>query len=106
MKDMRILEILKGRLIPEVKDLPLLQKVVRERLKFYAPTEQEAIKSYMVALEKRNVEELVEAFAAIEKHDLKIATMICTVCGNVFSVDDKSTSLCTHLKEMCEGVLE
>jgi len=99
MKDMRILEILKGRLTPEVKDLPLLQKVVRERLKIYGPTEQEAIKSYVAALEKRNVEKLIEAFAAIEKHDLKIATMICTVCGTILS-EDKKQPLCEHFKEM------
>ena len=47
-------------------------------------------------------EKIVDAFAEIEKHDLKPTTIICTVCGNVFSVNDKETSPCEHLKQLAE----
>lgn len=46
--------------------------------------------------------ELFELWAEIEKHDLKPAVIICTVCGNVFSVNDKETSPCIHLRELAE----
>lgn len=46
--------------------------------------------------------EIVEAFASIEKYDLKPTVIICTVCGNVFSVKDKDTSPCQHLKDLAE----
>ena len=48
------------------------------------------------------VEELAEAFAAIEKHFLKPATIICSVCGCVISINDKETSPCEHLKQLAE----
>ena len=44
-----------------------------------------------------------DAFNAILKCDLKPNTIICSVCGNVYSVKDKKTTLCKHFKEMFEG---
>lgn len=45
-------------------------------------------------------QDLAEAFAAIEKHDLKVATMICIDCGHIFNVNDKESKLCEHLEKM------
>ena len=49
------------------------------------------------------VEEILKAFKSIEKYDLKPSTIICTVCGCVFVVDDKNTNPCEHLVEMAES---
>jgi len=51
---------------------------------------------------EQNIKDILEAFKSIEKHDLKVETIICTVCGNVFSVKDKETSSCEHLKQLAE----
>jgi|GEM_PF-7113907 len=50
-----------------------------------------------------NIHELFEAFAAIENHDLKVATIICTICGCVIYKDKvENEVVCDHLKEMFE----
>lgn len=51
-------------------------------------------------------EDILEAFASIEKWNLKPETIICTVCGNIFSVRDKDISLCQHLKELFAEVAQ
>ena len=52
---------------------------------------------------EQNIKEILEAFESIEKHDLKPSTIICTVCGCVFSYKEKDISiLCEHLMEMVE----
>ena len=48
-------------------------------------------------------EEVRKAFEEIEKYDLKVNTVICTVCGCVVSFDEKSKP-CEHLMELCEGL--
>ena len=53
-----------------------------------------------------NTKELVDAFEAIEKHDLKPATIICTVCGCVLRKESKKDDICSHLKELAEGMAE
>jgi hypothetical protein len=52
---------------------------------------------------KPTQDELVAAFASIEKHDLKVATIICSVCGCTLSKDSDDKP-CEHLKEMVEGL--
>lgn len=52
VKDMRILEMLRENIKPEEKDLPLLRRVVKDRLHNYNPTEQLAIESIVRDLEK------------------------------------------------------
>ena len=47
--------------------------------------------------------DIVKAFAEIEKCDLKPAVVICTVCGCVLTEETKP---CIHLLEMCEGCSE
>ena len=47
-------------------------------------------------------QEFIEAFSAIEKHDLKVNTIICTVCNHVFVVSDKESKPCTHLRKLAE----
>ncbi len=49
------------------------------------------------------VNDIVKAFAEIEKHDLKPAVVICTVCGCVLA---KETKPCVHLLELAEGCSE
>ena len=45
--------------------------------------------------------ELIEAFASMERHDLKVNTIICTVCGCVVHMDEK-TPVCGHLKQLAK----
>jgi len=105
MRDQRIEEVLEGRLIPQIKDLPLLKKIVERQHHNYNAAEILVLQSHIKRVEdlsKEVTEDIVEAFAAIEKHDLKPSTIICSVCGNVFSVNDKETSPCKHLKQLAE----
>jgi hypothetical protein len=44
-------------------------------------------------------EELAEAFASIELPDLKVNTVICTVCGCIVNFTTKDP-VCIHLKEL------
>jgi len=54
-----------------------------------------------------NQTELVKAYTEIEsRHNLQINTIICGVCGNIFSIDDKQTILCSHLKELTKHLKE
>ncbi len=48
-------------------------------------------------IEERRIK---EAFNAMLKCNLKPETIICSICGNVYSIKDKKTSLCVHFKEM------
>jgi hypothetical protein len=48
-------------------------------------------------IEERRIK---DAFNAILKCDLKPETIICSDCGNVYSLKDNKTSLCKHFKEM------
>ena len=54
---------------------------------------------------KIKVKEITDAFAQIEKHDLKPTTIICTVCGNVVSDQMKESSPCEHLREMFKDII-
>jgi len=45
------------------------------------------------------IEQLTTAFAEIEKHELKVNTIICTACGCVLSVNDDNKP-CEHLREL------
>jgi hypothetical protein len=47
-----------------------------------------------------NTETLANAFASIEKSDLKIETIICSTCDCVFKIEDKTSKACEHLIEM------
>jgi hypothetical protein len=67
-----------------------------------AQTKDFPLSPFIKEIIMENIKDLVEAFAAIEKHVLKPTTIICTVCGNVFSVNDKDTSPCEHLKKLAE----
>lgn len=49
-------------------------------------------------MKPEELKEIVEAFATIEKHDLKVSNVICTVCGHVHSKDDSETSPCEHMR--------
>jgi len=51
-------------------------------------------------LSEKKVKDIVDAFSSIETHSLEVNTVICTVCGCIFSVSDKSTKPCVHLKEL------
>jgi len=105
MRDQRMEEILEGRMVPKIGDLPLLNRIIEKESRWYNPTELQVLRSYVTGL-KKDFEELAESFAAIEKQDLKPSTIICTVCGNVFSVNDKETSPCEHLKQLAKECLE
>ena len=48
-------------------------------------------------------EDLVEAFASIENHDLKAHVIICAVCGCMVNFNEKNQVMCEHLQEMFEG---
>ena len=50
-----------------------------------------------------NLEELAKAFASIEKHDLVVNTIICTVCGCLVNFNNKSSVCCEHLKKLASG---
>jgi hypothetical protein len=57
-------------------------------------------------LDKKEVARIKEAFAAVEKYDLKPSTIICTVCGTVIRVDrNKKEDLCEHLKELFRSIV-
>ena len=49
-----------------------------------------------------NQEELLKAFSSIEgkRSPLIVSTMICSVCGHVFRVKDKTSKPCDHLREL------
>ncbi len=103
MRDQRIIEMLEGRKKPEPFDLPLLERVVDKEGCFYNPTELLALQSYIVSLKKK-IDEIGESFAMLEKSDLKISRIICTVCGHAIDMDDKESKLCQHLKkDLVEG---
>ena len=67
----------------------------------YFDPEDYQVAAKMGAFNKKK-KELVEAFASIENHDLKVANMICIDCGYIFDVNDKESNLCNHLKKMFE----
>lgn len=48
------------------------------------------------------MDKLVEAFGEIEKHDLKVSTIICTICGGVISKTDSRP--CEHLLELAKDI--
>lgn len=54
-------------------------------------------------MEQAQLAELTAAFAEIEKHNLKVNTVICTVCRCMLSVNDKNKP-CVHLKELFGGL--
>lgn len=47
---------------------------------------------------------LEEAFALVEKHDLKPTVIICSICGCVVNVDNVDTKPCEHLKQLAKDV--
>ncbi|MDO8640108.1 MAG: hypothetical protein Q7R33_01030 [Nitrosarchaeum sp.] len=50
-------------------------------------------------------QELVDAFESIEKHDLKVNTIICPDCGNVYSFVNKDFQQpCEHQKKLFEDI--
>ncbi len=55
-------------------------------------------------VEQQDIDEIIEAFKSIEKHDLKPSTIICSVCGCIFTGKDEYNLLCEHLKELFEGL--
>lgn len=105
MRDQRIIEMLEGRKEPQIGDLSLLERVIGKEGRWYNPTELQALRSYVVSL-KRDNEEIADLWELIEKHDLKPASMICTVCGNIFSVNDKESKPCEHLKQLAKECFE
>ena len=48
------------------------------------------------------IDKLVEAFAEIEKYDLKVSTIICTICGGVIS--KANSRPCEHLLELAKDI--
>ncbi len=149
MKDMRILSILKGDIVPQKKDIPLLAKVVGTKRDLYDSTELSVLEHHLNYLsagpnalihnypadvlygkdakdfidrmenvgsvpkesyerakkvyDDITLKNITEAYDAITKHELKPQTIICTVCGNVYSHKDESTVLCQHLIEIFEN---
>lgn len=49
---------------------------------------------------------LEEAFALVEKHDLKPTVIICSICGCTVNVDNVDTKPCEHLKQLAKDVLD
>lgn len=47
--------------------------------------------------------DLKEAFSLIEKHELKVNTIICSVCGCIISENNDSKP-CEHLKELARSM--
>lgn len=48
-------------------------------------------------IEERKIKDI---FTAILKCDLKPETIICSECGNVYSIKDNKTSLCKHFRDL------
>jgi len=57
-------------------------------------------------MSEKELKDLTDAFALIENHDLQVETMICSTCGAVVSVHDKSTKPCEHLKKLVSDCLD
>jgi len=45
---------------------------------------------------------IIEAFAEIEKHKLKVSSIVCTICGGV--VSETNTKPCEHLLELAKSI--
>ena len=61
-----------------------------------------AQKVYDDILEKR----IMEAYDAVLTHDLKPNTIICSICGNVYSIKDNKKALCQHMKDLLKDILQ
>lgn len=87
-----------------IKETPVLTgkdaKDFRERMENpgQVPKEDyERAKKVYDEIEERRIK---DAFNAILKCDLKPETIICSDCGNVYSIKDNKTSLCQHMKKL------
>ena len=45
---------------------------------------------------------IIEAFAVVEKHELKVSTIVCTICGSVLS--EANNTPCEHLLEIARSL--
>lgn len=48
--------------------------------------------------------ELAEGFKTLEKSDLNVSTIRCTVCGYVLNEDATDNKPCEHLKKLAEDM--
>ena len=49
-------------------------------------------------------EEALETFKLIEQCNLKPSSVVCSICGCIFTFDDKENMPCEHLKKIFEQI--
>jgi len=55
--------------------------------------------------EKIEIKKIKKAYDMILKHDLKPNTIVCAVCGNIYSLKNNKKTLCIHLREIFKDFL-